>query len=106
VQTGNAYDEFGRGFSTVRRADPWIAEAITEALGDAVTVLKVGAGTGSYEPADRRVVAIESSAEMLSQRSPDAAPAVQATAESLTDLRQDGGRLDGSLDDSPLDETR
>jgi SAM-dependent methyltransferase len=83
VQTGNAYDEFGRGYSTVRRTDPRIAEAITEALGDAARVLNVGAGTGSYEPADRRVVAIEPSAEMLSQRSPDAAPAVRATAESL-----------------------
>jgi SAM-dependent methyltransferase len=46
-------------------------------------VVNVGAGTGSYEPADRRVVAVEPSAVMLAQRPAGAAPAVQAVAEHL-----------------------
>jgi SAM-dependent methyltransferase len=77
------YDRIGRGYSDFRRADPRIAARIEAALGDARTVLNVGAGTGSYEPADREVMAVEPSAEMIAQRSPDAAPAVQASAESL-----------------------
>ncbi len=77
------YDRIGRGYSDFRRADPRIAARIKAALGDARTVLNVGAGTGSYEPADREVTAVEPSAEMIAQRSPDAAPAVQASAESL-----------------------
>lgn len=58
-------------------------DAIDAALGDAETVVNVGAGTGSYEPSGRRVVAVEPSSVMLSQRPSDAAPAVQGRAESL-----------------------
>lgn len=77
------YDEIGTTYSVGRRTDPrWMA-AIDEALGDAETVVNVGAGTGSYEPADRRVVAVEPSWVMLAQRPVGAAPAVQARAESL-----------------------
>jgi SAM-dependent methyltransferase len=78
-----AYDEIGRGYSDIRRPDPRLAAQITAALGDARTVLNVGAGTGSYEPADRHVVAVEPSAEMIAQRLPGSAPVVQAEAESL-----------------------
>src|SRR4051794_8638406 len=46
---------------------------IVEALGDACTVLNVGAGAGSYEPSDRQVVAVEPSAEMIAQRPPGSA---------------------------------
>jgi ubiquinone/menaquinone biosynthesis C-methylase UbiE len=53
------------------------------ALGDARTVVDVGAGTGSYEPRDRCVVAVEPSAVMLAQRPQDGAPAVRARAEAL-----------------------
>jgi SAM-dependent methyltransferase len=60
-----------------------LAARIWAALGDARTVLNVGAGTGSYEPADRWVLAVEPSAVMITQRSPDAAPVIQATAEDL-----------------------
>jgi SAM-dependent methyltransferase len=74
------YDEIGVGYSERRRPDPRIARAIQAALGDARTVLNVGAGTGSYEPAERGVVALEPSREMIDQRSPNAAPAVQADA--------------------------
>ena len=77
------YDEIGRGYQTRRRPDPRIARAIRAALGDAASVVNVGAGAGSYEPADLRVVAVEPSREMIGQRSPGAAPAVQAAAEAL-----------------------
>jgi len=66
-----------------RRPDPRIAAAIAEALGDAASVLNVGAGAGSYEPADRRLVAVEPSRAMLRQRPAGAAPAVRAVAGAL-----------------------
>jgi SAM-dependent methyltransferase len=77
------YDRLGVDYATRRRSDPRIAAAIHEALGDAVSVVNVGAGTGSYEPEDRRLVAIEPSAVMIAQRPPGAAPAVIASAEAL-----------------------
>ena len=77
------YDRIGVGYGEHRRGDPRIAARIGDALGDARSVLNVGAGTGSYEPADREVTAVEPSAEMISQRPPEAAPVVQAGAESL-----------------------
>lgn len=77
------YDTIGATYSVTRRTEPRIAAAIWTALGDARTVLNVGAGTGSYEPADREVVAVEPSALMRSQRPAGAAPCVAATAESL-----------------------
>lgn len=77
------YDRLGRGYAAVRRPDPRIAAAIETALGGARSVLNVGAGTGSYEPVDRDVTAVEPSGEMISQRPPGAAPVVQASAEEL-----------------------
>lgn len=53
------------------------------ALGNAQTVVNVGAGTGSYEPGDRWVLAVEPSATMRAQRPPGAAPAIDARAEAL-----------------------
>ena len=82
--TGDAlYDRLGVGYAATRRADPRLAAAIGAALGDAVTVVNVGAGTGSYEPTDRKLVAIEPSRVMIAQRPPDAAPAIVARAEAL-----------------------
>lgn len=78
-----AYDQIGRGYSDVRQPDPKIAARIGKALGDARSVLNVGAGTGSYEPGDREVTAVEPSAEMIAQRSAGSTPVVQASAESL-----------------------
>jgi SAM-dependent methyltransferase len=78
-----AYDEIGRGYAEVRRPDPRIAARIEAALGDARSVLNVGAGTGSYEPTDREVTAVEPSAEMIAQRPVGSAPVVQASAEAL-----------------------
>lgn len=77
------YDRIGRGYSAHRHADPRIAAQVEEALGDARSVLNVGAGAGSYEPADRAVTAVEPSTEMIAQRPADAAPAVRASAERL-----------------------
>ena len=77
------YDRIGIGYADTRRADPRIAARIEAALGDARSVLNVGAGAGSYEPAGREVTAVEPSAEMIAQRPPTAASVVQASAESL-----------------------
>ncbi|HYF65058.1 MAG TPA: methyltransferase domain-containing protein [Herpetosiphonaceae bacterium] len=77
------YDTIGATYTVTRRTDPRIAQGIWAALGDARTVLNVGAGTGSYEPPDRRVVALEPSALMRSQRRPDAAPCLAGVAEHL-----------------------
>ena len=85
------YDRLGVGYTTTRRPDPRIAAAIHAALGDAVTVVNVGAGAGSYEPEDRKLVAIEPSRVMIAQRSPGAAPAIVASAEALP-------LADGSVD--------
>jgi SAM-dependent methyltransferase len=77
------YDQIGIGYRALRRPDPRIAAAIVEALGPAASVVNVGAGAGSYEPADRRVVAVEPSREMIRQRPAGAAPVVQASATAL-----------------------
>jgi SAM-dependent methyltransferase len=77
------YDTHGRGYAVQRRPDPRIAAMIHTALGDARTVLNVGAGAGSYEPADRYVVAVEPSAAMRAQRPDGAVPALEASAEQL-----------------------
>jgi SAM-dependent methyltransferase len=77
------YDEIGRGYRTGRATDPRLADAIWAALGDARTIVNVGAGTGSYEPDDRWVLAVEPSTVMIAQRPPGAAPVVQASAEAL-----------------------
>lgn len=80
---GADYDRIGIGYSGVRQPDPRIAARIEAALGNAHTVLNVGAGTGSYEPTDREVTAVEPSAEMIAQRPPGSAPVAQASAEGL-----------------------
>lgn len=70
-------------YANVRRADPAIASQILDALGDARTVVNVGAGTGSYEPTDRYVAAVEPSAEMRASRSRVLVPAIDARADAL-----------------------
>ena len=77
------YDEIGRGYSVTRRDDPRIAAAVRQALGAGRRVVNVGAGTGSYEPADLAVVAVEPSLEMIRQRRIGAAPVVRGVAEAL-----------------------
>jgi SAM-dependent methyltransferase len=77
------YDAKGAGYAAQRRADPRIAAQIWDSLGDACSVLNVGAGTGNYEPLDRMVVALEPSAAMRAERPAHAAPCVIGVAEAL-----------------------
>src|ERR671930_1995042 len=77
------YDRIGGSYQATRKPDPRLAALILEALGDARSVLNVGAGAGSYEPADREVVAVEPSEAMIAQRPPGAAPVIRASAEAL-----------------------
>ena len=81
--TRHLYDTIGRGYEDYRRPDPRLAAAIVRALGAAPSVVNVGAGAGSYEPADRPVLAVEPSPTMLRQRRAGAPPAVQASASDL-----------------------
>jgi SAM-dependent methyltransferase len=90
----SGYDRIGRTYTRTRATDPRIAAPIWAALGDARTVVNVGAGTGNYEPADREVTAVEPSEVMIAQRAPDAAPCVQASAE---DLPFEDGSFDAAM---------
>jgi SAM-dependent methyltransferase len=83
MSSAQLYDSIGATYRATRRTEPRIAAQIWAALGDARTVLNVGAGTGSYEPPDRQVLAVEPSALMRSQRHADAAPCLIGTAEKL-----------------------
>jgi len=85
------YDSIGHGYATTRREDPGLRAVILAALGEARSVVNVGAGAGAYEPRDRFVVAIEPSEVMVAQRSRERAPALRALAHGLP-LR------DGSVD--------
>lgn len=74
------YDEIGIGYGNYRRPEPRFAAAILHALGEAESVVNVGAGAGSYEPTDRPVVAVEPSLAMVRQRGTGSAPVVRASA--------------------------
>jgi SAM-dependent methyltransferase len=78
-----AYDRIGLSYSDVRRADPRFEAAIWKALGDAESILNIGAGAGSYEPLDRDVIAVDPSPVMIAQRPAGAARAIQGVAELL-----------------------
>ncbi|HEX4860911.1 MAG TPA: class I SAM-dependent methyltransferase [Rhizomicrobium sp.] len=77
------YDSIGVGYANHRKPDRHIAAAIEAALGDAQTVVNIGAGAGSYESAHRHTVAVEPSATMIAQRPPGSADVIQASAEDL-----------------------
>jgi SAM-dependent methyltransferase len=77
------YDLAGHHYTAYRRSDPDIGVRIREVLGDVRTVLNVGAGTGSYEPTDCQVVAVEPSEFMRAQRPDGAAPVIAAVAGDL-----------------------
>jgi SAM-dependent methyltransferase len=81
--TDALYDRIGTRYATRRRPDPRIEARIDAALGQCNRVLNVGAGAGSYEPANRTVIAVEPSVEMIRQRPPGAAPVVHASASQL-----------------------
>ena len=93
---GTAYDEIGQGYRKVRRSDPRIAARIEAAIGDARTIVNVGAGAGSYEPPARELTAVEPSAELIAQRpvlgrasSIGQAPPTAAIERGLQRLRED-----------------
>ncbi len=77
------YDRFGTNYSSKRATDPHIASALHAELSGADSLLNIGAGTGSYEPEGFSVVALEPSAEMISQRAAGACPVVRGCAEQL-----------------------
>lgn len=77
------YDVLGSGYHAHRSPDPRIARMLEAALGDARSVVNVGAGPGSYEPRDRAVVAVEPSMAMIRQRPLGSAIAVRSHAETL-----------------------
>ncbi len=77
------YDTIGKRYSTYRRPDPHIARAIHAELGEAASIVNLGAGVGSYEPEGRRLVAVEPSRMMISQRPRTDSLVVQARAESV-----------------------
>jgi SAM-dependent methyltransferase len=83
MSSGQLYDSIGATYTVTRRTEPRIAAQVWAALGDARTILNAGAGTGSYEPPGRDVIAVEPSAVMRAQRPAGAAPCVAAAAESL-----------------------
>jgi SAM-dependent methyltransferase len=83
AQEAELYDRIGLTYTHTRQPDARIANAIHGALGDARTVLNVGAGAGNYEPTDREVIALEPSEVMIAQRPRGAAPVVRGRAEAL-----------------------
>jgi|HubBroStandDraft_2_1064218.scaffolds.fasta_scaffold96735_2 SAM-dependent methyltransferase len=83
MATAVRYDEIGLSYRQSRQPDPRIGAQVMAALGDAQTIVNVGAGPGSYEPSDRRLAAVEPSAVMLAQRNATAAPGLRAVAEAL-----------------------
>jgi SAM-dependent methyltransferase len=77
------YESIGSTYSATRREDPRVRAQVQEALGDAASIVNVGAGTGNYEPIDRRVVAVEPSLAMLGQRAGRTSTVVRGVAEAL-----------------------
>ena len=88
------YDVIGINYAELRKPDRRIARVIESALGSAQSVLNVGAGTGSYEPIDRGVIAVDPSGEMICKRGPAAAKAIEASAD---DLPFDDKSFDASM---------
>ena len=77
------YDKIGKSYSVGRRTDPKLAKQMHQFLSGSHSILNIGAGTGSYEPANMEVIALEPSEVMISQRPKGSAPVVQGVAENL-----------------------
>lgn len=88
------YAQLAPPYGDTRREDPRIAKLIHDALGDARSLVNVGAGSGAYEPDGCDVIAVEPCEQMIAQRPPGAAPAIQAYAESLP---LDAGSVDAAM---------
>lgn len=77
------YDEIGRNYSVTRCTDPTIAKQLYAELQGATRIVTIGAGTGSYEPENVDLVAVEPSSNMIAQRKRGSLPVEQAFAEKL-----------------------
>ena len=88
------YDKFGQQYAGYRQTDPRIAAYVHKELESANTIINVGAGTGSYEPVDKYVIAIEPSFAMRQQRDNSKLPAINAKADNLP---FDDGAFDASM---------
>ncbi|MGY5766621.1 class I SAM-dependent methyltransferase [Brachybacterium sp. DNPG3] len=77
------YGTIGIDYARYRQPEQAFVEAIRRALGEARTLVNVGAGAGSYEPVHLEVTAVEPSAAMRAQRPAWAAPVLDAVAEDL-----------------------
>jgi len=91
------YDTIGLNYSNLRKPDTRIAQTIESALGDAKTVLNVGAGAGSYEPTDKQITAIEPSSKMIQQRSASSATKTKVIQGSAEDIPFDDKTFDASM---------
>ena len=96
----------GVNYCDFRRADPRIEAAIWAALGDARSVVNVGAGTGSYEPPDREVIAVEPSPVMIAQRPAGRGARARGRGRGAAARRQERRRGDGHPHDPPLERPR
>ena len=83
MTTKTLYDRIGSGYSRRRNPDTRIAQLIGQALSDNTLIANVGAGTGSYEPSNKVVIAIEPSAEMIAQRTSAGGRILRGTAENI-----------------------
>ena len=77
------YDNIGRNYSVTRCTDPKVAAQLYPELEGATRIINIGAGTGSYEPEDAPLVAVEPSAKMIAQRKAGSHRVEQAFAEKL-----------------------
>ena len=77
------YDQIGINYSESRGTDPKIAKQLNFELRGATRIVNIGAGTGSYEPENIDLVAVEPSSETISQRKTDSHTVEQAFAEKL-----------------------
>jgi len=77
------YDAIGITYSVTRCTDPKIAKQLYAELQGAARIVNIGAGTGSYEPDNVELVAVEPSSAMISQRKTDSHRVVKAFAEKL-----------------------
>jgi SAM-dependent methyltransferase len=77
------YDDIGINYSVTRCTDPKIAKQLYSELQGAARIVNIGAGTGSYEPENVELIAVEPSSEMISQRKTGSYRVEKAFAEKL-----------------------
>ncbi|NOX52787.1 MAG: class I SAM-dependent methyltransferase [Gammaproteobacteria bacterium] len=77
------YDNIGINYSVQRHTDPRIASQLFSELKEATRIVNIGAGTGSYEPENIELVAVEPSSKMIAQRKMGSHKVEKAFAEEL-----------------------